>query len=90
MKRVSSYALLVLFCWVTIAVSHVARAQNAPSEAATLFQNVRVFDGKSAELSGPSNVLVRGNTIERISTSSIAVEGNVRIIDGVASTGLKG
>ena len=33
---------------------------------ATLFQNVRIFDGKSASLSAPSNVLVRGNRIERI------------------------
>ena len=33
---------------------------------ATLFQNVRVFDGKGEGLSGPSDVLVRGNTIERI------------------------
>jgi hypothetical protein len=36
-----------------------------------LFQNVRVFDGKSGVLSGPSNVLVRGNKIERISTAPI-------------------
>jgi len=37
-----------------------------PNRAATLFQNVRIFDGKSAALSAPSDVLVRGNTIERI------------------------
>ena len=30
--------------------------------AATLFENVRIFDGKSAALSAPSNVLVRGKT----------------------------
>src|SRR5215471_497162 len=42
--------------------------------AATLFQDVRIFDGKSAMLSAPSNVLVRGNTIERISVSPIAAE----------------
>jgi imidazolonepropionase-like amidohydrolase len=52
------------------------------SSAATLFQNVRVFDGKSAALSAPSNVLVRGNTIERISASPITVDtnANVRVI----------
>jgi imidazolonepropionase-like amidohydrolase len=51
-------------------------------DAATLFQDVRVFNGKSAVLSAPSNVLVRGNTIERISVSPIAVEtiANVRVI----------
>jgi imidazolonepropionase-like amidohydrolase len=46
----------------------------------TLFQNVRIFDGKSAALSAPSNVLVRGNTIARISVSPITVEANVRVI----------
>ena len=50
--------------------------------AATLFQNVRIFDGKSTTLSAPSNVLVRGNTIARISTSPITVDtnDNVRVI----------
>jgi imidazolonepropionase-like amidohydrolase len=48
----------------------------------TLFQNVRIFDGKSAALSTPSNVLVRGNIIERISASPIIVDTktNVRVI----------
>src|ERR1700733_3123535 len=48
----------------------------------TLFQNVRIFDGRSATLSAPSNVLVRGNTIARISTTPITVGTNaeVRII----------
>src|SRR6202161_300847 len=48
----------------------------------TLFQNVRIFDGRSATLSAPSNVLVRGNTIARISAGPITVEAgaNVRVI----------
>ena len=46
----------------------------------TLFQNVRIFDGRSAALSAPSNVLVHGNTIARISVSPITVEANVRVI----------
>ena len=51
---------------------------------ATLFRNVRVFDGKRPTLSAPSSVLVRGNTIERISTTPIAIDknANVRVIDG--------
>ena len=44
------------------------------SGTVTLFENVRIFDGKSAALSAPSNVLVRGNVIERISTQPIAVD----------------
>jgi imidazolonepropionase-like amidohydrolase len=52
------------------------------SKEATLFQNVRVFDGKSATLSAPSNVLVIGNTIARIFASPITVDRdvNVRVI----------
>lgn len=49
---------------------------------ATLFQNVRIFNGKSATLSPPSNVLVRGNTIERISSSAIPADASTRVIDG--------
>ncbi|HSS15948.1 MAG TPA: amidohydrolase family protein, partial [Candidatus Dormibacteraeota bacterium] len=50
----------------------------------TLFQNVRIFDGKTAVLSAPSNVLVRDNKIERISLDPIAVDtnANVRVIPG--------
>jgi imidazolonepropionase-like amidohydrolase len=36
-----------------------------------LFGNVRVFDGVSASLSEPSNVLVRGNTIAAVSAQGI-------------------
>jgi imidazolonepropionase-like amidohydrolase len=45
----------------------------------TLFQNVRIFDGRSAALSAPSNVLVRGNTIARISSSPITIEANANV-----------
>jgi imidazolonepropionase-like amidohydrolase len=51
-------------------------AQDSPRAggAVTLFENVRIFDGKSATLSAPSNVLVRGSKIETISTQPIAVD----------------
>src|ERR1700738_2627401 len=49
------------------------------SSAATLFQNVRIFDGKSAALSAPSNVLVKGNVIERISVDPITFETNANV-----------
>jgi imidazolonepropionase-like amidohydrolase len=54
------------------------------SDGGTLFQNVRIFDGKSAALSAPSSVLVRGGTIERISANPAATEAGagVRVIDG--------
>lgn len=47
-----------------------------------LFENVRVFDGRSAALSPPSNVLVRGNIVEAISVDPIAADGAVRIDGG--------
>ena len=51
---------------------------------ATLFENVRIFDGKTPTLSKSVNVLVRGETIERISSAPIAVDPstNVRVIAG--------
>ena len=51
----------------------------AASADDVLFENVQIFDGKSAALSAPSNVLVKGNVIERISTAPIAVAGALRI-----------
>jgi imidazolonepropionase-like amidohydrolase len=39
-----------------------------------VFQNVRIFDGKNDVLSGASNVLVKNNKIEKISTAAIAVD----------------
>lgn len=62
------------------------RAQGSASastrDAVTLFENVRIFDGKAAALSAPSNVLIRGNIIERISTQPIPVDrrADTRII----------
>ncbi|WP_410012427.1 amidohydrolase family protein [Sodalis sp. C49] len=40
----------------------------------TLFQDVRIFDGKSTALSGPANVLVKNGVIARISADPIAVD----------------
>jgi imidazolonepropionase-like amidohydrolase len=57
----------------------------APSGPVTLFQNVRVFDGKGEGLSGPSDVLVRGRTIERIAPSGSilpSAEAGATVIPG--------
>jgi hypothetical protein len=40
-----------------------------PVGGVTVFQNVRIFDGRNAALSPPSGVLVRGNIIEQISAN---------------------
>jgi imidazolonepropionase-like amidohydrolase len=68
-----------------------ASAQQA-TETTVLFQNVRVFDGKASALSPPSNVVVRGNKIERIATSPIAVDrgANTTIVNGNGRTLMPG
>ena len=66
-----------------VSIGQTGLAQDAVSAPrVTLFQNVHIFDGKSAALSAPSNVLISGNTIERISTDPIAVatDADVRVI----------
>ena len=59
---------------------------------ATVFRNVRIFDGKSSQLSAPSNVLVRGNKIERISSTSIPTDpsANTVLIEGDGRTLMPG
>ncbi|WP_349017078.1 amidohydrolase family protein [Bradyrhizobium sp. Arg237L] len=59
---------------MNLAASPTAQAQQA---SAVLFQNVRIFDGKNAALSAPSNVLIRNNKIEKISVSPIQADAQV-------------
>jgi imidazolonepropionase-like amidohydrolase len=68
-----------------------AHAQ-ASNNTVVLFQGVRIFDGKSGRLSDASHVLVRGNKIERISTSPIPVDrrSDTQIIDGGGRTLMPG
>ena len=79
-------ALLVWLCPASLAQDFDLAAPGAvpppvlvSGGPATLFQNVRIFDGKSATLSAPSNVLVRNHVIERISVSPIAVDTNANV-----------
>jgi imidazolonepropionase-like amidohydrolase len=92
-KRVSRSSLAVAAA-LSIGLCQVSMAQQAPSAdgAVTLFQNVRIFDGKNTTLSAASNVLVRGNKIEAISAQPIAVDrrADTRIIDGGGRTLIPG
>lgn len=60
-----------------------AAAQGA-QPTAVLFENVRIFDGSSEQLSPPSNVLVAGNTIRSISAQPIEPPADAQVtkIDG--------
>ncbi len=69
-----------------------AAAAQTTVSGATLFQNVRIYDGTGKSLSAPSNVLVRGNRIERISRAPIPVDPAVGsiVIDGGGRTLMPG
>jgi imidazolonepropionase-like amidohydrolase len=74
-----------VFCFV-----QAAHASEPP--ALTLFENVRIFDGKTEALSASMNVLVRGNTIEKISKDPIPIDGNssAKVIAGGGRTLMPG
>ncbi len=72
----------VVFALALFALPAPTFAQQEAAEPATLFQNVRIFDGKTAALSAPSHVLVQGKTIARISTSPITAETGATVIEG--------
>src|SRR5262245_17180062 len=82
--------LAVLFL-LLVACLAAAAAQEHPRPAAVLFEDVRIFDGKSAQLSGPTNVLVRGNKIQTISSAPIQVDGSdTTRIEGAGRTLMPG
>jgi len=89
--RLVSAALLVGLCQAGQA-QETQRASSSTAPAVTLFQHVRIFDGKSGTLTPPSNVLVRGNQIERISTGPIPTDRSATavLIDGGGRTLMPG
>ncbi|TCM13031.1 imidazolonepropionase-like amidohydrolase [Novosphingobium sp. PhB165] len=81
---------LMASLFVVLSAPVTAQQVAASGVQATLFKNVRIFDGKSSALSGPSNVLVRGNIIERISTAPITADVGTIIIDAGGRTLMPG
>jgi imidazolonepropionase-like amidohydrolase len=86
-----------LLAVLTLCSSNTAVSQPAAPSAVALFENVRVFDGTNERLSPPTNVLVRGNKIERISAQPIQVDSgsadrsaDTRVIDGGGRTLMPG
>ena len=83
------------FLAIAAAAIHVAALSSYPAHAQTpatsavLFQNVRVFDGKTDGLTASMNVLVQGNVITRISTAPIGAAG-ATVIDGRGRTLMPG
>lgn len=69
-------SVALVFCLMLAGLSSVGA-----QESAVLFTNVRIFDGKSAELQ-KGNVLVQGETIARISADRIPAPAGATVIDG--------
>ena len=92
MNSMSRRTLVATLLPIAVGLASAARAQGDPpaNSSAMLFQNVRIFDGKTASLSAPSNVLIKGNIIERISTAPIAAEPGVTAIAGNGRTLMPG
>src|ERR1700704_133766 len=92
MNSMSRRILVAALSLMAVGLASTARAQgNPPANAgATLFQNVRIFDGKGGSLSAPSSVLVKGNIVERISTVPIAADPGVAVIAGSGRTLMPG
>jgi imidazolonepropionase-like amidohydrolase len=83
----SSQLRTLLTAAASLALCGAGLAQPAGT---TLLQNVRIYDGKSASLSAPSHVLVRGGIIERISAAPIAPPPSTTLIDGQGRTLMPG
>ena len=94
MKSLSRRTFVATMPFFGTAFCTAIRAQGAtsPENVATLFQDVRVFSGSSDALSGTMNVLVRGNTIERISREPIPTDSiaNTRTVAGGGRTLMPG
>ncbi|MEQ9690870.1 MAG: amidohydrolase family protein [Bauldia litoralis] len=78
---------------VAISVFAVSTATaQQPATSAVLFEDVRIFDGTSEALSGPSHVLVVGNVIKQISASAITPDEDVEttVIKGGGRTLMPG
>jgi imidazolonepropionase-like amidohydrolase len=81
-------ALAVLWSAVLAAAAPLA-AQDAPAPE-VVFANVRVFDGTADQLSGPTTVVVRGNTIAAIGPDAAPASPDATVIDGTGQTLMPG
>jgi imidazolonepropionase-like amidohydrolase len=90
--RIGVALALLTFALILLAAPPPSLAQDAPETAsqATLFRNVRIFDGTRHSLSAPSSVIVRGNLIERITAGPVEPEPGMTVIDGGGRTLMPG
>lgn len=65
-------------------------APRGPAQEEILFRDVRIFDGRSEQLSAARDVLVRGARIARISAESIEAGADTLVLDGGGRTLMPG
>ncbi|MGF1567307.1 MAG: amidohydrolase family protein [Nodosilinea sp.] len=70
-------ALILAILGFTARYSYAQSPATAQAPTATLFENVRIFNGTADQLSTPANVLVVGNKIEQISANAIPAPADV-------------
>jgi imidazolonepropionase-like amidohydrolase len=94
LKTSGKFAVFAVALWMAMCSQGPTLGQSGAREPPTLvlFQNVRIFDGVHGELTARSNVLVRGNKIEKISTAAIPAElgGEAQIVEGNGRTLMPG
>ena len=78
--------VLLATCCITVPASLAAQEEAPPQ---VLFTNVNVFDGYSESLQSGLNVLVEGNLIKTVSSSTISAPG-ATVIDGGGRTLMPG
>ncbi|MCU0976645.1 MAG: amidohydrolase family protein [Steroidobacteraceae bacterium] len=83
---------VLLFAWMLAPTASPSVAAGPPSApgAEVLFREVRVFDGRSAALSAPTDVLVRGNTIAAIGAGAAPTGDAAKVIEGGGRTLMPG
>src|SRR5579864_5174773 len=88
-QRIRQSTVFLFYGFLTLHL--YAQTPVAPPSPVTLFQDVRVLTS-TGQLSSPTNVLVRGNVIERISASPIPTDrrATTTIIDGGGRTLMPG
>src|ERR1700730_14078152 len=86
-----SFLVSAVLCLVAATAS--AQPRSVEPSTLVLFENVRIFNGKSDTLSEAMNVLVRGNAIDKISRDPIPTDrqrADTRIIAGGGRTLMPG
>lgn len=80
------FAKLVQLVFIAVILTFWTRSATSQ----TVFENVRIFNGKSATLTAPMHVLVEGNLIKKISPTPLSLDYAVTRINGSGKTLMPG